>query len=82
MVQTSAGTVSRRQRFTARHRAHLVHEWLIFSGWEMPVEYSGLDKRTSRRSVETAGLFDVSHMGEIEVAGDDALAAIQHALHE
>ena len=43
----------------------------------MPVEYSGLAKEhLAVRS--SAGLFDVSHMGEIEIAGDDALAAIQH----
>ncbi|HXE81395.1 MAG TPA: glycine cleavage system aminomethyltransferase GcvT [Vicinamibacterales bacterium] len=48
-----------------------------FAGWEMPVEYSGISDE--HRAVRTrAGLFDVSHMGEIEVAGRDALAALQH----
>ena len=47
-----------------------------FGGWEMPVEYSGI--MAEHMAVRTrAGLFDVSHMGEIEVAGKDALAAIQ-----
>src|SRR5215467_11493672 len=47
-----------------------------FGGWEMPVEYSGIT--AEHLAVRTrAGLFDVSHMGEIEVAGKDALAAVQ-----
>jgi len=47
-----------------------------FSGWEMPLEYSGIaDEHMAVRS--RAGLFDVSHMGEIEIAGKDALAAVQ-----
>jgi aminomethyltransferase len=48
-----------------------------FGGWDMPVEYSGIiDEHMAVRTA--AGLFDVSHMGEIEVAGSQALAAIQH----
>ena len=47
-----------------------------FGGWDMPVEYSGItDEHLAVRS--RAGLFDVSHMGEIEIAGADALAAVQ-----
>jgi aminomethyltransferase len=47
-----------------------------FGGWDMPVEYSGIiDEHTAVRT--RAGLFDVSHMGEIEIAGTDALAAVQ-----
>ncbi len=48
-----------------------------FGGWEMPVEYSGLaDEHRAVR--ERAGVFDVSHMGEIRVKGPQALAAVQH----
>jgi aminomethyltransferase len=48
-----------------------------FAGWDMPVEYSGIT--AEHMAVRTrAGLFDVSHMGEIEIAGKDALAAVQH----
>ena len=48
-----------------------------FGGWEMPVEYSGIvDEHLAVRS--RAGLFDVSHMGQIEIAGADALKAVQH----
>jgi aminomethyltransferase len=47
-----------------------------FAGWDMPVEYSGIT--AEHLAVRTrAGLFDVSHMGEIEIAGKDALAAVQ-----
>lgn len=48
-----------------------------FGGWDMPVEYSGIaDEHMAVRT--RAGLFDVSHMGEIEIAGSDALKAVQH----
>ena len=48
-----------------------------FGGWDMPVEYSGIvDEHLAVRT--RAGLFDVSHMGEIEIAGRDALKAVQH----
>ncbi|MBI3048319.1 MAG: glycine cleavage system aminomethyltransferase GcvT [Acidobacteria bacterium] len=47
-----------------------------FAGWEMPLEYTGIT--SEHMAVRTrAGLFDVSHMGEIEIAGKDALAAVQ-----
>ncbi len=47
-----------------------------FGGWEMPVQYSGvIEEHLAVRSA--AGLFDVSHMGEIEVRGKKALDYIQ-----
>ena len=47
-----------------------------FAGWDMPVEYSGITHE--HLAVRTrAGVFDVSHMGEIEVAGKNAVAAMQ-----
>jgi aminomethyltransferase len=47
-----------------------------FGGWEMPIEYSGIVQE--HLAVRTAaGLFDVSHMGEIDVQGPEALALIQ-----
>lgn len=41
-----------------------------FAGWEMPVQYRSIleEHKAVRR---TAGLFDVSHMGEVEVRGPD-----------
>jgi aminomethyltransferase len=48
-----------------------------FGGWEMPVQYSGIvDEHSAVRNA--AGLFDISHMGEVEVKGPDALAFLQH----
>src|ERR1700675_1122866 len=59
----------------ARHVA-LGARMVDFGGWDMPVEYSGIsDEHMAVRT--RAGLFAVSHMGEIEIAGADALAAVQ-----
>src|SRR5579885_2529824 len=46
-----------------------------FGGWDMPVQYSGIidEHLTVRRGV---GIFDVSHMGEIEVRGPEALNCV------
>ena len=47
-----------------------------FGGWDMPVEYSGI--LAEHNAVRTAaGLFDVSHMGEIEIHGTESLALVQ-----
>jgi aminomethyltransferase len=47
-----------------------------FGGWEMPVEYAGITQE--HLAVRTcAGLFDVSHMGEIEIQGPQALPLLQ-----
>src|SRR5438876_6981810 len=59
----------------SRHRASGA-KMVSFAGWDMPVEYAGIVQE--HLAVRTrAGLFDVSHMGEIEIAGKDALAAVQ-----
>lgn len=48
-----------------------------FAGWEMPVEYSGIiDEHVAVRT--RAGLFDVSHMGEVDIRGPGALALVQY----
>ena len=50
-----------------------------FAGWEMPVQYEGI--REEHLAVRThAGMFDVSHMGEVEVEGAGALAFLQRVL--
>jgi aminomethyltransferase len=50
-----------------------------FAGWEMPVQYEGI--RAEHVAVRTAvGMFDVSHMGEIETSGPDAEAFLQRIL--
>src|SRR5437899_6662091 len=47
-----------------------------FGGWDMPVQYTGIIEE--HRCVRSAaGLFDISHMGEFEVRGPGALAAVQ-----
>ncbi len=48
-----------------------------FGGWDMPVQYSGVieEHHAVRRCV---GVFDVSHMGEIEIGGREALRLIDH----
>ena len=47
-----------------------------FGGWDMPVQYSGIieEHHAVRKNV---GLFDVSHMGEIEIRGPEALAVTE-----
>ena len=48
-----------------------------FGGWDMPVEYSGLI--AEHMAVRTGvGVFDVSHMGDIQLRGPNSLAAVQH----
>jgi aminomethyltransferase len=50
-----------------------------FAGWEMPVQYEGI--RAEHQAVRTgAGLFDVSHMGEVETTGPEATAFLQRIL--
>ena len=64
---------------TALHASHVAlgARMVPFGGWDMPVEYSGIT--AEHMAVRTAaGLFDVSHMGEVEIAGKGALEAVQH----
>jgi aminomethyltransferase len=75
MSQALSGTL-KKTPLNARHRS-LGARMVEFGGWDMPVEYSGIV--AEHEAVRTrAGLFDVSHMGEIEIAGRDALKAVQH----
>jgi aminomethyltransferase len=74
MAQAVPGAL-KKTPLNARHRS-LGARMVEFGGWDMPVEYSGVaDEHMAVRT--RAGLFDVSHMGEIELAGRDALAAVQ-----
>ena len=50
-----------------------------FAGWEMPVQYAGIRESTSRCGRD-AGVFDVSHMGQIETRGPQALEFLQRLL--
>jgi len=50
-----------------------------FGGWSMPLQYSSI--REEHQAVRSAaGLFDLSHMGEIEVSGTDAVAQLERLL--
>src|SRR5471030_370904 len=76
MEQATAAPL-RKTPLNARHRSSGA-KMVPFSGWDMPVEYAGGGIVAEHMAVRTrAGLFDVSHMGEIEIAGKDALAAVQ-----
>src|SRR5262245_7949037 len=74
-MEQAAATPLKKTPLNARHRASGAR-MVPFGGWDMPVEYSGIvAEHLAVR--ERVGLFDVSHMGEIEIAGKDALAAVQ-----
>src|SRR6185503_14697918 len=74
MEQATAAPL-KKTPLNSRHRSSGA-KMVPFCGWEMPLEYSGIGEE--HLAVRThAGLFDVSHMGEIEIAGKDALAAVQ-----
>jgi aminomethyltransferase len=65
----------RKTALNATHRAHRA-KMVDFGGWDMPVEYSGLV--AEHMAVRTGvGLFDVSHMGDIQLRGPGSLAAVQ-----
>jgi aminomethyltransferase len=73
----AAETLKRTPLFE-RHRAAGA-KLVPFAGWEMPVEYRGV--REEHMAVrESAGVFDVSHMGEIETRGPQADALLQRLL--
>src|SRR5258706_955184 len=71
------GTLKRTPLFEAHQKlgARLVE----FGGWEMPVQYSSIiDEHLAVR--KAAGLFDISHMGEVRVQGSGAAAFLNHLL--
>jgi len=77
MTDTAATTPALKP--TPLHARHLASgaRMVPYAGWDMPVEYSGITaEHLAVRS--SAGVFDVSHMGEIEIAGKDALKTVQH----
>lgn len=70
--------VSEGLKTTPLHAWHREHggKMVEFGGWHMPVQYSGIiDEHRAVR--QRAGLFDVSHMGELRLRGPQALAAVQ-----
>ena len=74
----SAAETLRRTPLHDRHRAAGAR-LVPFAGWEMPVQYEGV--RQEHMAVrEAAGVFDVSHMGQVETSGPDAEAFLQRLL--
>ena len=68
-------------RQTALNAIHRMHKakMVDFGGWDMPVQYSGLvEEHMAVR--ERVGVFDVSHMGDIQLRGPNSLAAVQKLL--
>src|SRR5665811_1948359 len=67
-----------RLKITPLNSAHrrLGARMVDFGGWEMPIQYSGIldEHHAVRRRV---GVFDVSHMGEIEILGPEALELVE-----
>ena len=49
-----------------------------FGGWDMPVQYPAGTIEEHLRTRKRAGLFDVSHMGEVDVHGSDAIAIVNY----
>ena len=75
-MSASAETVSlKRTPLYGLHR-ELGAKLIDFGGWEMPVQYEGILEE-HRAVRERAGIFDVSHMGELEVTGPGALETLQ-----
>jgi len=77
---TTVATELKKTPLNSTHRA-LKAKMVDFGGWDMPVEYPspGGGLIAEHLAVRTAvGLFDVSHMGEIQFRGPGALAAVQH----
>src|SRR6202041_1206707 len=75
-----AAPALKKTALNATHRA-LKAKMVDFGGWDMPVEYSGPGGGLIAEHIAVrtgVGLFDVSHMGEIQFRGPGALAAVQH----
>lgn len=78
---TEQNASSQEPRHTALHGLHerLGAVFTDFGGWDMPLKY-GNDVAEHRAVREAAGLFDLSHMGEIRISGPEASALLDRAL--
>ncbi|HEY1404862.1 MAG TPA: glycine cleavage system aminomethyltransferase GcvT [Pyrinomonadaceae bacterium] len=72
---TTAPTPLKQTPLNAAHR-RLGARMVDFGGWDMPVQYPAGTVEEHLRTRRHCGLFDVSHMGEIEVRGPDAIAFV------
>ena len=81
MTPIEATAAVRKTALNAVHR-QMGAKMVDFNGWDMPVEYPaaiGCGIINEHLAVRTGvGIFDVSHMGDIRLAGPQALAAVQH----
>lgn len=66
-------------KLTCLHERHcgLRAQMSPFAGYDMPIEYEGLDEEHLAVRTKT-GLFDVSHMGEVDIDGPDAVRFVNH----
>lgn len=67
---------------TALHPWHVAHgaRMVPFAGWEMPVQYPTGPLEEHHTTRRAAGLFDIDHVGQIEIQGADAVAFANHVL--
>ena len=65
-----------RTKKTPLHAFHRAHNARLvpFAGWDMPVQYTAGIKAEHLATRQSAGLFDVSHMAQLEISGDQAAA--------
>jgi aminomethyltransferase len=81
LTPMEAAAAVRKTALNAVHR-QMGAKMVDFNGWDMPVEYPaaiGCGIINEHMAVRTGvGIFDVSHMGDIRLAGPQALAAVQH----
>jgi glycine cleavage system T protein (aminomethyltransferase) len=77
-VSSATETSLRRTPLYARHQAAAAR-LVPYAGWEMPVQYAGI-KEEHEAVRSSAGIFDVSHMGQVETRGPQALEFLQHLL--
>ena len=84
VVEATPPVVPKNVRKTALNAVHrqMGAKMVEFNGWDMPVEYPasiGCGIVAEHMAVRTGvGIFDVSHMGDIRLAGPEAIAAVQH----
>lgn len=77
-MEAAARSLAPKLKKTPLHRVHrrLGAKMVEFAGWEMPVQYRGvIEEHLAVRN--RAGLFDISHMGEVEICGTGALDLCQ-----
>ena len=80
-IPTESASTEQEPRFSPLHAIHVAGgaSFTDFAGWQMPVSY-GSDLAEHHAVRTAAGIFDISHMAEIRVAGTDAGAFLDYAL--